>query len=511
MQSISAPAMTAAVSMRNIRVQFGSVIANDAVDFDVQPGEIHALLGENGAGKTTLMRVLAGLLQPRAGEIAINGKPAVLKSAQSASALGIGMVHQHFMLVQTLTVAENICLGLPSLRRWFPRIDLVEAEVSALGKSLGLEVEPRALAGELSIAGQQRVEILKALYRGAKILVLDEPTAVLTPREADRLFAVLKALAAKGTAIVFISHKLGEVMALTDRITVLRHGRVAGTLWTDQTSQRQVATLMVGGNVGLPHLGAPPQASGAKLLEARELSVRDGRGLMRLDKVSLDIHAGEILGVAGVDGNGQQELAEAIVGLRPIETGSLLIGGIEMANRPIAARLAAGLAHIPEDRHRTAIFEDMSITDNAVVEIAAAKGLSRYGFIDGPRAEAMTDRLVADYDVRCAGPWQKIGLLSGGNQQKVVLGRAMLRDPKVIIAVQPTRGLDIGASSFLQRTLLERRAQGAAVLLISMELDELQALSDRIIVLFKGAIIGVLSRGQITTERLGLLMAGEKL
>jgi simple sugar transport system ATP-binding protein len=248
--------MTAAVSMRNIRVQFGPVIANDAVDFDVQPGEIHALLGENGAGKTTLMRVLAGLLQPQAGEIAIKGECVAITSAQSASALGVGMVHQHFMLVRTLSVAENISLGLPTLRRWFPLIDRVEGEIRALGKMLGLEVDPRAMAGELSVAGQQRVEILKALYRGASILVLDEPTAVLTPQEADGLFVVLKALAAQGTAIIFISHKLREVMALTDRITVLRHGRVAGSLRTKETSQREIATLMVGGNLELPRLGA---------------------------------------------------------------------------------------------------------------------------------------------------------------------------------------------------------------------------------------------------------------
>ncbi|MDB5562784.1 MAG: hypothetical protein JWN11_2202, partial [Hyphomicrobiales bacterium] len=386
----------------------------------------------------------------------------------------------------------------------------IEAEISALGESLGLEVNPRALAGELSVAGQQRVEILKALYRGAKILVLDEPTAVLTPQEADRLFAVLKALAATGTAVVFISHKLREVMAVTDRITVLRHGRVAGALRTAETSQREIAVMMVGGNLELPRLAPANQTLAPKRLEARGLTVRDERGIVRLDNVSLDIHAGEILGVAGVDGNGQQELAEAIVGLRPIESGSLTVDGVDMTARPIAARLAAGLAHIPEDRHRTAIFADMSITDNAMAEVVGSERYSRHGLVDRGATAAMSEQLIADYDVRCAGPWQKISLLSGGNQQKVVLGRAMLRDPKVIVAVQPTRGLDIGATSFLQRRLLDRRAQGAAVLLVSMELEELQALSDRIIVMFKGAVIGVLARSEITTERLGLLMAGEK-
>ena len=495
--------------MRGIRVAFGAVIANDAVDFDVAPGEIHALLGENGAGKTTLMRVLAGLLQPQSGDILIDGRPVTLRSAQTAAALGIGIVHQHFMLVKTLTVAENICLGLKSVRRWFPRIDRIETEIADLGERLGLNVDPRAIAGELSVAGQQRVEILKALYRGAKILVLDEPTAVLTPQEADRLFEVLKALAAAGTAIVFISHKLREVMAVTDRITVLRQGRVAGTLKTGTTSQREIAALMVGGNIDLPRLAAVSHAAGAKLLEAKGISVRDERRLLRLDDVSFDIGAGEILGVAGVDGNGQQELAEAIVGLRPIEAGSLKLGGVDLTAAPIATRLAAGLAHIPEDRHRTAIFGDMSITDNAIAEIVGTRELSRFGLVNRRATVSLSEKLVADYDVRSAGIGQHIRYLSGGNQQKVVLGRALLRDPKVVIAVQPTRGLDIGATSFLQQRLLERRAAGAAVLLISMELDELQALADRIIVMFKGRIIAMLRRDEITTERLGLLMAGE--
>ena len=501
--------MTAAVAMRNIRVAFGAVVANDAVNFDVAPGEIHALLGENGAGKTTLMRVLAGLLQPQSGEVSINGTPVTLRSAQRASELGIGMVHQHFMLVRTLTVAENICLGLTTVRRWFPRINRVEAEIAALGERLGLEVDPRAIAGDLSVAGQQRVEILKALYRGAKILVLDEPTAVLTPQEADRLFAVLKSLAAEGAAIVFISHKLREVMAVTDRITVLRHGRFAGTLKTADTSQREIASLMVGGNTELPRLAAAPRVAGARLLQASDISVRDERGLLRLDHVSFDIGAGEILGVAGVDGNGQQELAEAIVGLRRIERGSLKIGGVDLTTAPVAARLAAGLAHIPEDRHRTAIFGDMSITDNAVAELIGSPELAHFGLVNSRATTSLSEKLVADYDVRCTGVGQHIGFLSGGNQQKIVLGRALLRDPKVVIAVQPTRGLDIGATSFLQQRLLDRRAAGAAVLLISMELDELQALADRIIVMFKGGIIGMLRRDEITTERLGLLMAGE--
>ena len=499
---------SAIVRMAGVRMLFGSVVANENVNFDLRRGEIHALLGENGAGKTTLMRVLAGLLMPQAGAIFVDGVRARITSPLVAAEMGIGMVHQHFMLIPTMTVAENVALGLNSLRGWFPDLGRVAAQIRRLGQDFGLEVDPGLRVGDLSVAGQQRVEILKQLYRGARILVLDEPTAVLSPQEADGLFGVLKSLAAKGTSIVFISHKLREVMALTDRITVLRAGRVVGRLDTRSTSQQEIARLMIGDTLALDELAVGQGAGGPVLLEARGLSVRDRRGITRLDDVSLALNSGEILGVAGVDGSGQQELAETLVGLAASDTGEVRMSGRDITRLSVAGRLRAGMAHIPEDRHRTAIFEAMSIAENVVVDQIASSPNSRAGFlnISGMRHEA--EMVVAGYDVRCTGIDQPIGMLSGGNQQKVVLGRALARDPKVIIAVQPTRGLDIGATRFLHRKLLQRRSMGAGILLISMELEELQALSDRIIVMFKGGIVGSLSRAEVTAERLGLMMAG---
>jgi len=493
--------------MRGIRVAFGPVVANDDVSFAVAPGEIHALLGENGAGKTTLMRVLAGLLQPAAGSIEVDGNPVRIDDPLEARRLGIGMVHQHFMLVPTLTVAENIALGLKEVRTWFPRLDRLADEIDALGARYGLAVNARARAGDLSVASQQRVEIVKALYRGARILVLDEPTAVLTPQEAAALFPVLRSLAEAGTAIVFISHKLNEVMAVTDRITVLRRGKVAGTLETKSTDPRAIARMMVGGDVTLPHLEGKPQ-TGRAALEVADLCYADNRGVRRLDNVGFSVGAGEIVAIAGVDGNGQQELAEAIVGLVRLDTGRVVIDGNDVTTAPVATRIAAGLAHIPEDRHRTAIFEKMSVTDNAVAEEAGRSRFAQLGMRRLPETRRLANELVRDFDVRLGSIEQTIGSLSGGNQQKVVLGRALSRDPRLIIAVQPTRGLDIGATAFLHSRLLERRAAGAAVLLISTELDEVLALADRIVVLFKGRVTGVVTRETFDVEQLGLMMAG---
>ena len=497
-----------AVEMRDVRVSFGPVIANDAVSFSVEPGEIHALLGENGAGKTTLMRVLAGLIQPDRGELRIDGSVVTIADPQAARRLGIGMVHQHFMLIDTMTVAENVSLGLPEVRTWFPRMGDVADAIDALGKQHGLAVDARAMVGTLSVASQQRVEILKALYRGARVLVLDEPTAVLTPQEATALFPVLRSLAAAGTAIVFISHKLHEVMALTDRITVLRRGQVAGSFRTADTNEREIARMMVGGDVALPQLEAASSLARPAVLEARGLTSRDERGLVRLDNVDITVGAGEIVGVAGVDGNGQQELAEAIVGLRALSAGTIQLAGVDLTAAPVSARIAAGLAHIPEDRHRTAIFSAMPVADNAVAEQVAAPRFAAWGLQKRRAIASYTAELVERFDVRLGSIGQAIGSLSGGNQQKVVLGRALMRDPRIIIAVQPTRGLDIGATAFLHRQLLARRDAGAGVLLISTELEEVMALSDRIVVMFKGRVAGVVARADFSAERLGLYMAG---
>jgi ABC-type uncharacterized transport system ATPase subunit len=536
------------LDMRGIRVVFGAFVAVDAVDLSVEAGEIHALLGENGAGKSTLMRVLAGLLMPERGEIRIDGALEPLGSAREAMRLGIGMVHQHFMLVPILTVAENVCLGLASTGRFFPDLKAAAARIRELSAAYSLDVNPNARVADLSVAGQQRVEILKTLYRGARTLVLDEPTAVLTPQEGAGLFRVLRSLAAEGSAIIFISHKLNEVMALTSKVTVLRHGKVVATAATSKTDARGLARMMVGADIDLPGLGygasvssplregevaaqgrarayttsgegirqAAPSIScaggGAKacdpILSVTGITCRDARGTVRVDCVSLSVGVGEIVGIAGVDGNGQQELAEAIVGLRGLDAGRIELVGEDVSRAGVARRIALGLAHIPEDRRRTALVEAMSIEDNMVLDEIETPPLSRNGWIDRRATAAFASWIMLEFDVRASGLWQKAGTLSGGNQQKIVLGRALSREPKLVVAVQPTRGLDVAATAFVHRQLLARRAAGAAVLLISTELDEIRALSDRVVVMFKGGIAGELSRSEITIEKLGLLMAG---
>lgn len=497
-----------AVEMAGITVRFGPVVANENVTIAVRPGEILGLLGENGAGKTTLMRVLAGLITPDEGEVRIAGAPTRIADPQSARRLGIGMVHQHFMLIDTMTVAENVALGLPGLRRLFPDMRRVAREIEALGEKHGLKVDGRARIAELSVAGQQRVEILKALYRGAKILVLDEPTAVLTPQESAALFPVLRGLAAEGTAIIFISHKLHEVMAVTDRISVLRRGRVAATLETAATSEAEIARAMVGADVALPALEGSSRVQGAPVLRLEGVGLRDRRGVTLLDAVSLEVRPGEIVGIAGVDGNGQQELAEVVVGLAAPTSGNVEIGGKPATRASVAARIAAGVAHIPEDRLKTAIFGPMSVADNVVAELSGTPQFQRFGLRRGREILRYAEELIRRFDIRLDGPLQKIGSLSGGNQQKVVLGRALSRNPTLIVAVQPTRGLDIGATAFIHTQLLERRAAGAGVLLVSTELDEILALSDRIVVMFKGRVAGTLEREAFSVERLGLMMAG---
>ncbi|MDE1995310.1 MAG: ABC transporter ATP-binding protein, partial [Rhizobiaceae bacterium] len=473
---------TPLLDMRGIQVVFGNFVANDAVDLTVRAGEIHALLGENGAGKSTLMRVLAGLLVPSKGEVWIDGRREQLAGAAEAIRLGIGMVHQHFMLVPPLTVAENVCLGLPSTGRFIPNLKQCADKIRTLAKAYDLDVDPNARIADLSIASQQRVEILKVLYRGARILILDEPTAVLTPQETSGLFRVLRLLADQGVAIIFISHKLNEVMALTSHVTVLRHGRVVANAATTDTDARSLARVMVGADIALPKLEDTTASEGGAeihrttdVLSVDDLVCRDASGVQRVSGANLTLRSGEILGIAGVDGNGQQELAEAIVGLRKVDSGSITINGQRVTHNPVADRIRLGLAHIPEDRHRTALVEPMSITENAVLERIGDAPFSRRGWIDKAAVGSLADTIIRDFDVRTTGRDQKIGTLSGGNQQKVVLGRALSRDPSLIVAVQPVRGLDIGATAFVHRQLLARRAAGAGVLLISTELDEILA------------------------------------
>lgn len=499
------------LSLSGVTVRFGAFTANDAIDFSVERGEIHALLGENGAGKTTLMRVVAGLLVPQEGAIYINGQRAHLTSPLDAAALGVGMVHQHFMLIPTLSVAQNVCIGMDRAGRYFPNLKQVARDLDEIGERYGLRVDPHALVGELSVASQQRVEIVKALYRGARILVLDEPTAVLAPQEVEGFFRVLRMLAEAGTAIVFISHKLNEVMALSHRVSVLRHGRLVASKATADTNPTELARLMIGEDLTLPQ--ADDSANpGAVAIEVSGVSYYDERHVARLSDVSLAARSGEIVGIAGVDGNGQQELAELLAGLLAPSAGSVVMasasGPVDVSRAGPGERIALGLSHIPEDRQRTALV-DMSIAENAALETIGRPPLSQRGLLSRPAIRHFAEELIAENDVRCIGPEQRIMTLSGGNQQKVVLGRALSRGPSVVVAVQPTRGLDIGATAFVHQQLLAQRAKGAAIVLVSTELDEVLALSDRIVVMFAGRIVGSLSRQEVTLERLGAMMTGQ--
>ncbi|SFZ85431.1 nucleoside ABC transporter ATP-binding protein [Devosia enhydra] len=497
-----------ALALSGVTVRFGTFTANDRIDFSVGSGEVHALLGENGAGKTTLMRVVAGLLKPQDGTIAINGTPVTLNSPLDAAALGIGMVHQHFMLVPPLSVAQNAALGLPRVGRFFPDMRRVRADLAEISERYGLEVDPDAIVGDLTVAGQQRVEIVKALYRGARIFVLDEPTAVLAPKEVEGLFRVLRMLAEAGTAMVFISHKLNEVMEISNRVSVLRQGKLVATRATAETSGAELARLMIGSDFELPHVSDTVPQDAPVRLEARSLAYRDERGVPRLDGLDLSVRRGEIVGIAGVDGNGQQELAEVLTGLRQPQSGTLMIDGTDVTGSDPARRIGLGLAHVPEDRQRTGIV-DLSIAENAVLETIDRPPASRRGILSHSAIRAFAETLIADYDVRCTGPRQPITTLSGGNQQKVILGRALSRDPGVIVAVQPTRGLDVGATAFVHRQLLEQRRRGAAIVLVSTELDEVLALSDRVLVIYAGRIVGELPRNQIALDRLSALMTGQ--
>lgn len=483
-----------AIAMMGITKQFGNVIANDAIDFCVKTGEIHALLGENGAGKTTLMNILCGLYEPDQGAIQVQGKNVRFRSAREAIAVGIGMVHQHFMLVESFTVAENIVLGQTANKQLRESPKQLNARLQKLANQYGLKVNPAAFVWQLSVGEQQRVEILKALYRNAKILIFDEPTAVLTPQEAQDLIVILKNLAAHGTSIVFISHKLNEVMAVCDRVTVLRDGQSVATRAIQGCTERELAQLMVGREISpieKQHLSLQNLTAGLAL---KNLWVMSDRGFPALKGIDLTVHQGEIVGIAGVDGNGQRELEEAIVGLRTVKQGNIWIEG--------------NLAHIPSDRYSMGLLTEFSIAENLVLKDVARfqwKGLLRWNDIYNYAAE-----LVQKFLIRTASVKLRAGKLSGGNAQKVVFARELSRDHQVLLAAQPTRGLDIGATEFVHTQLLARREAGVAVLLISTELDEILKLSDRIAVLYEGEIIDVIDANSANLHDLGLLMAGKK-
>jgi ABC-type uncharacterized transport system ATPase subunit len=494
------------IEMRDIVKRFPGVLANDKVFFDVNTGEVHALLGENGAGKSTLMRQLFGLYQPDEGQILINGTPQVFRSPADAIDAGIGMIHQHFMLVPTLTVAANVALGLRSTREPVLDLDRVSARIHELAQAYGLKVDPGVYVWQLSVGEQQRVEILKALYRGAKFIILDEPTAVLTPQEVSDLFVTLKQMVSEGHGLVFISHKLHEVMAISDRVTVLRDGRMAGTCLTAGVTRDDLVRMMVGREV--KPLAPQPKAAGKVRLNVAGLRAIGDRGVEALRGVDLEIQAGEILGLAGVSGNGQRELAQGMAGLRKITAGTLTIDGYDMTNASLRARMEAGLAYIPEERMRDGAIRDFSVQENVFLHEHASPQYTHSIFMDFRKMSAHARELVYEYDIKTPRLDTPIKTLSGGNIQKLIMARELSRHPNILIASQPTRGVDIGATEYIHQRLLEQRDTGTAILLISEDMDEIRALSDRIAVMYEGSIIGVVERDLATVEQIGLMMAG---
>jgi simple sugar transport system ATP-binding protein len=502
-QPVHAPAL----EMRGITKRYPGVVANDHIDLDVRPGEIHALLGENGAGKTTLMNILYGLARPDEGEILIDGSVVRIANPTDAIARGINMVHQHFMLVPVLTVAENILLGEETMSGPI-FIDRAEAKrrIVELGKQFGFEIDPDVKVGELSVGWQQRVEILKALYRNAKVLVLDEPTAVLTPQETDEIFAVLRRLAQEGHSIVFISHKLYEVLAIADRITVIRRGRVVGQRIPAETDEGDLAALMVGRDVQLV-VDRGESHPGDVRLQVENLKVRDDRGSEVVRGVDFEIRAGEIFGIAGVAGNGQDELVEAIVGLRKPAEGSVRLDGRDVTDASTRQMTNLGTGYVPADRHRFGLVLSFSVADNLVLtdyyRPPYARGLVR-------NDEAIVERgarAIAEYDIRTPSPEVLAGTLSGGNQQKVVVARELDGDLRLIVLDQPTRGLDVGSIEFIHRQAIKKRDAGTAVLLVSAELDEVLELSDRVAVMYRGQIVSVVDGRTADRNEVGMLMA----
>jgi general nucleoside transport system ATP-binding protein len=495
------------LEMHGITKRFPGIVANDHVDLDVRKAEVHALLGENGAGKSTLMNILYGLYKPDEGEIRLAGKPVVFGSAKDAIRAGIGMVHQHFMLIPVMTVAENIVLGNEPTREGIILDERgAEERVREISKQYGLAVDPTALVSDITVGQQQRVEILKALYRGAEILILDEPTAVLTPQEAGELFEIVGSLREGGKSIIFISHKLNEVLEIADRITVLRRGKTIETVPREGATEESLARSMVGREV-LLRVDKPPAQPGDVMLRVEDLHVLDDRGIAKVNGVSFDVRAGEIVGIAGVDGNEQSELIDAIAGLQKIRSGSVELAGRTYDSASAREMLDAGLGHIPEDRQRRGLVLEFTIAENIALHDYAKSPDAKWGWLFPNRIVQRARGLIREFDVRGGGALSRAGTLSGGNQQKVVAAREIARDPKVLIAAQPTRGLDVGAIEFLHRRLIEERGEGRAILLVSLELDEILSLSDRILVLYEGEIVGE-HGADVSEEEIGLEMLG---
>jgi general nucleoside transport system ATP-binding protein len=496
-----------ALELRGITKRFGPVVANDRVDFDLRAGEVHALLGENGAGKSTLMSILYGLYHPDQGEIRVNGEPVEVDSPSKAIELGIGMVHQHFMLVPVMSVTENIVLGNEP-RRVGGLLDVREGarRVRELSERYGLAVDPDATIEDVSVGTQQRVEILKTLYRDARILVLDEPTAVLTAQESAELFEVLRSLKKAGVAIVFITHKLGEVLEIADRVTVLRRGRKVNTVAAAGATEQSLARLMVGRDV-LLRVEKPQSKRRDPVLEVEDLRVRDDRDLEAVRGVSLSVHGGEIVALAGVDGNGQHELVEAIAGLRQAQSGSIKVNGKEVGGRGVRATSDAGVAHIAEDRQLRGLVLDFTLAENLALREYYKPPLSRSGWLNIGRINERARELLDEYDVRGGSPGTLAGSLSGGNQQKVCVAREIASNPDLLIAHQPTRGLDVGAIEFVHRRLVAEREKGRGILLVSLESEEVRSLADRILVIYEGEIVGEFPP-DASEQELGVAMTG---
>jgi simple sugar transport system ATP-binding protein len=495
------------LELRGITKRFPGVLANDNVDFDLRKGEVHALLGENGAGKSTLMSILYGLYHQDEGEILVRGEPVRMETPKEAIERGIGMVHQHFMLIPVMTVAENIVLAEEPTTAGV-LLDFAEARrrVEEIATHFRFDIDAGARVRDISVGQQQRVEILKALYRKADILILDEPTAVLTPQEAQELFAILKELVADGMSIIFISHKLNEVLEIADRVTVLRRGRKIETLPAAGATEESLASLMVGRDV-LLRVDKTPAQPGDPILAVSDLHVLDERELPAVRGVTFDVRAGEIVGIAGVDGNGQTELVEALTGLRSVESGSFSVDGRELTRAGAHTILDTGVGHIPEDRHRRGLILEFSLAENMALHDFDKQPNSRFGWLRPGRLVTRAQKLIAEFDVRGGGPQTLAKSLSGGNQQKVVIAREVDNDPRVLVAAQPTRGLDVGAIEFVHRRLVEERDEGRAILLVSLELDEILSLSDRILVMYEGEIAAEFAAG-VSEEECGIAMLG---
>jgi len=508
-QPFSTEGRAPVLELRQVVKKFAGLVANDRVDLTVFAGEVHALLGENGAGKSTLMKVVYGLYQADSGEILVKNQRVTIRTPQVAMALGIGMVHQHFMLIPNFSIIENVVLGLKSNQ--YPLLGLRQAmeRVQTFADDFGLNAPLATKVGDLTVGQQQKVEIIKALYRGARILILDEPTAVLLPQETDELFRLAQKLRDGGVTIIFISHKLKEVLAISDRITVMRRGRVVRTFDTARTTATELAESMVGQSVELT-VAKDPRQPGAACLEVRNACARDGQGRQKLDGLHLTLRAGEIQGLAGVDGNGQQALVESIMGLRGLYQGDIQFRGLDITRTATAERLAAGLEHIPENRQTEGLVLGMSVADNLLLDTFESPPYAAHGLRQFKVVAADAQRVTLQFDIRPPTPEVEVRTLSGGNQQKVVVARALRTNPAVLIAMQPTRGLDVGAASYIHKQIVAARDRGCAVLIISSELDEIMALSDVISVIYEGRLVETRPAAETNLSRIGFLMAGGK-